>query len=564
LDAEGFQGSAGCNRYGGEYQAAAGGVFVPDNVWQTEKECPAPDLQKQEQAYLQALRSATAYRLAGDHLEIQDSAGETVLAFARKGGFSIDPALEGGEWVLTSLKDATPLSGTQILLAFSDGQAGGFAGCNSYGGAITAADEGVLAIGEIGMTAQGCLEPAGVLEQEEAYIEALTAAAAYGVGEDRLEIFDTEGHAILTFDRKAEFAMDPGDLLGTRWQLVSMADASPAEGSRITLIFQSGDRLSGEAGCRGYVASYQAAGDDIRFPEIGMTGPTGPCSDALLLQEGQYTTHLELVTNYRLGEGALEFFTAQGKLLLYEPLPADADAALEGTPWTLADMIERRDVEGIGAPHSLPTGLWAGTEITAAFDDGQVRGSAGCNSYGGAYTLEGSELRLGSLEATEMWCAEPEGVMDQEQRYLDLLREANRYRIDGNQLWLDSGGGQALIFDAGKDSTDCISAGVLPPEDAELVWPALLEASPNPVAPGQAVEVRATGGYLIWETPCGTAVQESARSFAMAFDGDPVGSLDCYANTCLATLTIPSDLPPGEHTLSVEGGSNLIIVVGDG
>jgi hypothetical protein len=39
------------------------------------------------------------------------------------------------------------------------------------------------------------------------------------------------------------------------------------------------------------------------------------------------------------------------------------------------------------------------------------------------------------------------------------------------------------------------------------------------------------------------------------------GSLECYANTCLATLALPDDAAPGEHTLSVEGGSSLNIQV---
>ena len=64
-------------------------------------------------------------------------------------------------------------------------------------------------------------------------------------------------------------------------------------------------QMSGQAGCRGYVATYEASGDDIRLHFLAMIGPAEPCPEMLILQEDEYTTHLEGATNYRLGEGVL-------------------------------------------------------------------------------------------------------------------------------------------------------------------------------------------------------------------------------------------------------------------
>lgn len=470
--------------------------------------------------------------------------------------------LESTEWVLTSLQGASPLAGTQILLGFSDGLASGFAGCNRYGGTYTAADGGALAIGEIAITAEGCLEPEGVLEQEDAYIAALTRAAAYAMGEDRLEILDAEGQVMLTFARKEAFAMDPADLLDTRWRLVSMGESVPLEGSSITLVFHGEDLVSGDAGCRGYVASVQADGDDIRFPFIGMTGPSDPCAEDLLVQDGAYTTHLEQAITWRLEEGRLEFFTAPGHVLRYEPLPDDADAPLEGTEWNLAAFLEPRPDAGLGVPTLLPAGPLSSTEITAIFEDDRVSGSAGCNQYSGGYAVNGSSLTFGPLAATKMWCADPEGSMEQEQRYLGLLGQVRRYRIDGAQLWLTADDGRVLVLRPQPPPADCLDPNAFPPEDAELVWPTLLEAHPIPAAPGEEIQIRGTGGYLTWETACGSVVLESARGFALSFDGAPAASLECYANTCLATLVLPEDVAPGKHTVSAEGGSSLDIEVG--
>ena len=42
-----------------------------------------------------------------------------------------------------------------------------------------------------------------------------------------------------------------------------------------------------------------------------------------------------------------------------------------------------------------------------------------------------------------------------------------------------------------------------------------------------------------------------------------MGSITCYAHTCLADLTIPADAALGIHTISVEGESSIDIEIGD-
>jgi len=71
-----------------------------------------------------------------------------------------------------------------------------------------------------------------------------------------------------------------------------------------------------------------------------------------------------------------------------------------------------------------------------------------CNSYFGGYEVEGNQLLIpGPIGATEMYCAEPEGVMDQEQEYLATLQLAESYDIDGDELRI-SCGSQILIYSA--------------------------------------------------------------------------------------------------------------------
>jgi len=104
---------------------------------------------------------------------------------------------------------------------------------------------------------------------------------------------------------------------------------------------------------------------------------------------------------------------------------------LKGTSWRLVNL---------GGDALIP-----GTEITASFKDGQVGGQA-CNSYGGSYTVSGDMLTVREIYQTEMACLEPEGIMEQESQYMDLLRQSTSFRISGQELRITTSGGDTLIF----------------------------------------------------------------------------------------------------------------------
>ena len=238
--------------------------------------------------------------------------------------------LDGTEWNLASLQRAGLLAGTNITLEFAEGNASGFAGCNAYGGPYTTEGER-LEIQQLAITAQGCIEPEGIMDQESAYIEALQDGAFYRMADGRLQIENAARETVLVFDRKQEFAMEPGDLVRTVWQLVSTNGNPPVEGSTITLAFHDESHASGHAGCRDYTATYEASGDDIRFLAISMTGDDACLAqEDLYRQEGDYTDALTWATNYRLSEGQLELLTARGEDLVFEPLAGKPDPGLEG------------------------------------------------------------------------------------------------------------------------------------------------------------------------------------------------------------------------------------------
>jgi heat shock protein HslJ len=80
------RGRAGCNYYGFDYEATEGGKFRDLPGWShTAIGCPKK-LARWEEAYLDALGSAAAYRRREDHLELRDASGETTLVYEMAGG----------------------------------------------------------------------------------------------------------------------------------------------------------------------------------------------------------------------------------------------------------------------------------------------------------------------------------------------------------------------------------------------------------------------------------------------------------------------------------------------
>ena len=115
------------------------------------------------------------------------------------------------------------------------------------------------------------------------------------------------------------------------------------------------------------------------------------------------------------------------------PSPANS-SSLQGTRWVLI---------ALGGEPPL-----TGTAPSAEFSADQISGSAGCNTFFGTYAVSGSEISISDVANTEMWCIEPEGVMNQEQAFLAALASVASYRLAREQLeLLDGTGGVNLIFE---------------------------------------------------------------------------------------------------------------------
>ena len=107
------------------------------------------------------------------------------------------------------------------------------------------------------------------------------------------------------------------------------------------------------------------------------------------------------------------------------------EPSVVGVPWILAVGL---DVEG-----------WESVAPSAAFDDGTMAGSTGCNHYTGSYAAAGETLELGAVAATRMACAPPADAV--ERAFLAQLERVAGWRLEDDELVLvDDDDEEALRF----------------------------------------------------------------------------------------------------------------------
>lgn len=105
--------------------------------------------------------------------------------------------LDGIGWILVSLYDQGPLSGTNITLNITGDGIEGSTGCNRYASNSVTVSGGELKIRRNSSTKIGC--PADIMQQESSYLRALSDAASYQIQGNRLEIQDAAGKTTLVF-----------------------------------------------------------------------------------------------------------------------------------------------------------------------------------------------------------------------------------------------------------------------------------------------------------------------------------------------------------------------------
>lgn len=234
------------------------------------------------------------------------------LAACAPAGSQSEGELTGKVWVLDSLNGAAPVPDTTITAEFTeDGQVGGSAGCNSYSGPYTVSGSSIKFAESMATTLMACDEP--VMEQEEAYFQALAATTSFAVNGEQLTFTDAGGKELVTYKAQSQ------NLEGTSWQAISynngkQAVTSVLAGTELTADFGADGSLSGSAGCNQYSGQYEIDGNKITIGPLASTemyceGPAG-----VMDQESQFLAALQSAATYKIEGNRLELRTQDGAL----------------------------------------------------------------------------------------------------------------------------------------------------------------------------------------------------------------------------------------------------------
>jgi heat shock protein HslJ len=207
---------------------------------------------------------------------------------------------------------------------------------------------------------------------------------------------------------------------------------SVPDGINITVQFDAG-RISGSGGCNRYFGPYRESDGRVEIGPLATTQMM--CGEEAMEVEAEYLSLLAAVTALRI-EGELLRMEIDGETVLEF---ARLEQSLVGE-WELNAYNNGKD-----AVVSVATG----SRVTAGFDeDGGLSGSAGCNRYRTGYRVENGSMRIEPPVSTRRMCAEPEGVMEQERRYLEVLTEVESYSFRDNGMleMFDTAGARLLQF----------------------------------------------------------------------------------------------------------------------
>ncbi len=464
-----LNGSAGCNSFFGSYELKGEEIKIGP-LGSTMMACEKG--MNQEAIVLEALQSA--YKIAftsQGRLEIFYNSGsvfEKKLVYTPSQKSLVDTL-----WVLEAFgkpdNPSAPETGTLITAQFSEeGILSGAAGCNFYTTSFAAKD-GRIAIEMPASTLRACTKG---MEQEAAYLQALTEAESFTINDGTLVITYGGGQGVLRYTSQH---MPIENVL---WTLVTVnGEVNQLGLVPTTALFEPGTEsasgtVGGVAMCNNYSGSYSLDQQALKID--GMAATQIRCPEKVMQAETTYLETLEAAKSYQVYGETLVITSEKGVLTF-----SANRAPLEGTAWRLTSMGD------VNSP-TIPS---QGGEFTAQFvpqeggPSGLIIGSTGCNDYNAAYLANLNELKVNLPNKTNNSGCSPD-FWEQEQQFFLGLNAASTYRILGNTLQIPyDEGRQALNFIAYVPQvTPPPSGGALTPLNGTRWW--LVMIGPRPVLPG--------------------------------------------------------------------------------
>lgn len=198
FEGQAINGNAGCNGYFGTYTLEDEKLSFSD-IGSTMMFCEQS--MEQESAFLSALAAVTGFRMDDKTMLLLDAEQNVLMSLIPLQHAALDETI----WQLTMLNNGQQAvsslpEGLTITAQFQeDGRVQGSAGCNNYFGEYHHDEGRSLSISALASTEMFCNEPAGVMEQEAAFLKAMEQAQRYEIRQQSLTVYGTDDEVLLQF-----------------------------------------------------------------------------------------------------------------------------------------------------------------------------------------------------------------------------------------------------------------------------------------------------------------------------------------------------------------------------
>lgn len=188
-----LSGNAGCNTYSGSYTVDGDKIDIGP-LLSTMKAC-ADDIMAQEAAFLKALEASTVFAIQANEMVLRDDKGAAQVGFLADEAQAAASALDGTAWQMTGYNNGRggvqgALADVKVTAIFAEDRVAGNAGCNNYSASFEE-DGNKIVIGQAISTMMACEQK--IMQQETAYLKALSAAATFEITGSELILRDAKG-----------------------------------------------------------------------------------------------------------------------------------------------------------------------------------------------------------------------------------------------------------------------------------------------------------------------------------------------------------------------------------
>jgi heat shock protein HslJ len=220
---------------------------------------------------------------------------------------------------------------------------------------------------------------------------------------------------------------------GPTWRLTNAqgldAGLLSAVPEAVTARFENG-RVSGFSGCNRFTGAYTLKPDQLVIGPLA--GSMMACIGDAMKVEDAVTRALAGTFRPVQNEDRLTLLSPRGEAVLsFKAEPAPGLAGL------------RSSVTGFNNGRQAVVSLLPGTTISLSFDEGFVRGFAGCNTFRARYAVDGQRIAVGPIAATRRSC--DSAVMAQERQFLAALRSTTTWDFRGALLDMHRADGERTV-----------------------------------------------------------------------------------------------------------------------